>query len=73
MIIHSIVPYELIFANENTDEKQPEYISYHGAVLEVSPISGNQYKVNRIISARLGMFLDPQIQPGMVIEHESMI
>ena len=68
MIIYSIVPSEVIFEQRQETTEKKRYISYQGETLEVTPVSENRYRVNRIISTCLKTYLDPRIQPGAILE-----
>ncbi|WP_157910207.1 YlzJ-like family protein [Petroclostridium xylanilyticum] len=69
MIIHSIIPHEIIFAQQREEAVTTQYIIVKGELLEVTPLSSNQYRVNRIISTCLKPYLEPQFQPGAIIEY----
>jgi len=69
MIIHSIVPYEIIFGQQQEESKQTKYISVNNCLLEVTLMEGDTYKINRIISANLAAYLSPDMQPGSIIRY----
>ncbi|MDK2798522.1 MAG: YlzJ-like protein [Clostridiales bacterium] len=71
MIIHSIIPYEVIFSEQSENNKKTKYITYKEAILEVSPISAHGYKVNRVISTCLNSYLDSEIEPGAIIKYDA--
>ncbi len=69
MIIYSIVPPEIIFeekANEFNASNLIE-INYLGEKLQVTPLENNRYMIQRILSTSLKSYLNPDIQPGKVI------
>lgn len=42
MIIHSIIPHEIIFAQQREEAVTTQYITVKGELLEVTPLSSNQ-------------------------------
>lgn len=68
MIIHSIVPIDLIFNNsENGDTGKTLEIEYLGETVQVSPLTNNQYVISRLISTSPKAYLNPKLQPGSVV------
>ena len=67
MIIHSIVPYEIFFANNKECPEMLE-VEYEGEKVEVYERSRNEYIINRIISSSPKAFLNKNLQPGTVIK-----
>lgn len=68
MILYSIVPGEVVFEyNENpvTSFLEMEYL---GEKVVVSQTDDNKYVICRLISTSPKAYLDPRLQPGMVIE-----
>lgn len=63
MIIHSIVPHELIFPAHEEDFSNQRQCQWNGIPLIVQP-EGEQCKVVRVMSSNLEDFLRPEIQPG---------
>lgn len=69
MIIHSIVPHEMIFpANDSTFSEQKHLIR-NGIPMLVEP-NGNQYKVIRIMSSNPADYLRDDLCPGSYISLE---
>lgn len=69
MILYSIVPSDIVYANLQQSAIDRKYITYDGTTVEVSPVARGQYRVNRVISTRPRDYLNPKLQPGIVIEH----
>lgn len=68
MILYSIIPPEVVFGDfEKVDEKEYLEIEYLGEKVMVTPLSNNQYKVDRIISTSPKAYLNPKLMPGEVI------
>ena len=68
MILYSIIPPEVVFGDfEKNDEKEHMEIEYLGEKVMVTPLSNNQYKVDRIISTSPKAYLNPKLIPGEVI------
>lgn len=69
MILYSIIPAEVVFGSGyNTQELNFVEIEYEGEKIEVAPLAGNTYKINRIISTSPKAFLNPRLMPGNIIE-----
>jgi hypothetical protein len=67
MIIHSIVPMDVIFNNMEDCNGKPLEIEYMGEKIEVMPLSNNQYKISRLLSTSPKAYLNPLFQPGNII------
>lgn len=67
MIIYSIIPHEFIFKEYVKKESKFIEVEYMGEKVEVSPLSNNQFVINKLISSSPESFLNPQFQPGTVI------
>lgn len=69
MILYTIVPLEVVFGKqqETTDSRRFE-IDYLGRRVEVTVDESGRYKISRIISTSPNAYLDPRLQPGMVIK-----
>lgn len=68
MILYSIIPAEIVFGNtENASKYNFFEIDYMGEKVQVSPVTGNQLVINRIISTSPKAYLDPKLQPGTII------
>ena len=68
MIIHSVVPQDVIFSQQRQDNWEVQYIPFEGGILEVTKTANNQYSINRIHSTCLDTYLDPRFQPGMIVD-----
>jgi len=69
MILYSIIPAEVVFGNSyNNQEFNFIEIEYEGEKIEVTPMPGNSYKINRVISTSPKSFLNPRLMPGNIIE-----
>ncbi|AEV68052.1 YlzJ-like family protein [Acetivibrio clariflavus] len=69
MLLHSIIPTELVFGNYyNTEDFNYIELEYEGEKIEVIPLSGSTYKINRVISTSLKAYLNPKLMPGNIIE-----
>ncbi len=69
MILYSIVPWEVVFKNNNekTIERYIE-MDYLGEKVLATPAGENRYVINRIISTSPRAYLNPRLQPGQYIE-----
>lgn len=69
MILYSIIPVEVVFGSNNDME---EYnfieVEYEGEKVEVTPLSGSTYRVNRLISTSPMAYLNPRLMPGSIID-----
>ena len=69
MILYSIIPVEQVFRSDyNLEDYSFKEIEYEGERIEVIPLSGNNYKINRIISTSLKAYLNPKLMPGNIIQ-----
>lgn len=68
-MIHSIVPMEVIFQNNDSSysEKTVE-IQYMGELVEAVPIGEMSYTIKRIISTSPKAYLNSWLQPGKEIK-----
>lgn len=73
MLIHSIVPNDIIFSEASNKNNAYKHIEYKGQILEVTSMEGEGYKVRRVISTCLKSYLDPELQPGSVLKHSENI
>lgn len=69
MILYTIVPDEIIFGEgyNNALENNLTEVEYLGEKLQVVQAVGNQYVIKRIISTSPKAFLNPRLQPGVII------
>jgi len=68
LILHTIVPHDIVFYSEDDHQTKLEEINYHGITMLVIHVASNEYIVQRIISTSLDDFLNPEIQPGSRIK-----
>lgn len=72
MIIHSIVPIELIFQNDGSQSGQrPVQFEYMGQLVEAIPSAGMSYTITRVLSTSPKAYLNPMLQPGKEIRLHS--
>lgn len=65
MIIHSIIPIDVIFQNNfREDNMKTSHIRYMGELVEAVADGNTGYIINRIISTSLEAYLNPELQPG---------
>lgn len=69
MIIHSIVPDEIIFAGIE-DILAPEEMLVNGLLMQVERMSNNEVKLIRIISPELEPYLIDTYMPGQIIRFQ---
>jgi hypothetical protein len=71
MIIHSIIPMEVIFAGT---EQQQTYnyveVSVGGISMQVERVGVNQAKIVRLLSCRPDDFINPALTPGTIIYYQ---
>lgn len=69
MILYTIVPLEVVFGKQqqNTDFRRFE-MDYLGRRVEVIVDESGRYRISRVISTSPNAYLDPRLQPGMVIK-----
>ena len=63
MIMHTIVPAQILFSSEQSQDIQSKCISHNGVILDVTTGEEGGYKINRIISTDLKAYLNPALQP----------
>lgn len=70
MILHTIVDPQIIWGTGQFElNNDIQEISYKGVQLIARKIKENTYMVDRILSTDLKHFLDPDLQPGRIIEY----
>ena len=65
--MHTIIPPEILFQNEQTQNIKSECVSYNGVMLDVTPSDEGKYTINRIISTNLKDYLNDTLQPQHTI------
>lgn len=63
-MIYSIVPYNVIYGGLNKEIQNIE-IPCENGVLVLAKSEGDNYSIERLISTKPEMFLNPRLQPGM--------
>jgi len=69
VILYTIIPEELIFGKyeENFDNQKVE-LEYMGEKVVVTPLSNNEFVIDRLISTSPKAYLNPKLQPGIIIK-----
>jgi hypothetical protein len=71
MILYTIFPEEVIFAEAETENQYPEAppveIEKNGVRLMVRTLAGGRAEVIRVISTDPQDFMNPEWQPGMIL------
>lgn len=69
MILYTIVPDEIVFGEgyNNASDNIYTEVEYMGEKVQVVQAVGNQYVIKRIISTSPKAFLNPGLQPGVII------
>ncbi|MEW6661176.1 MAG: YlzJ-like family protein [Bacillota bacterium] len=67
MILYTPLPEEVINCNPESTELQFKELGFCGGRLIVQPIGPATFKISRIISTDPQIYLDPRLQPGVVI------
>lgn len=68
MIFHSIIPEEIVFEENNLQNKEiNKIIKYNGLEIEVISLENGQGKIQRIFSTYPKDFLNSKLQPGSII------
>lgn len=69
MILYSIIPIDVVFGSDNSEEGYNFVeVEYEGEKIEVTPLQGSTYRVNRLISTSPKTYLNPKLMPGSIIE-----
>ncbi len=66
MIIHSIIPDEILYAGIE-DVEAPVEMHVQGILMQVERISNDQIKVVRVISPELEPYMNNAYLPGQII------
>lgn len=67
MVLYTPLLIEEVLKDQDKLKKLKE-IDYNGVLVQVENVAEGQYKIVRIISSEAEVFLDPELQPGMIIE-----
>lgn len=67
MVLYTVYPHEMVL--EGQESYSPEYIEFadEECRIVVELISPNSGKIVRLISADSGNYLDPALQPGVLL------
>ena len=73
MILYSIIPAEVVFQGYSYMEEL-KYLEadYRGEKILVSQLPDNSYSIAKILSTCPGVFLDPALQPGNVVNAKEL-
>jgi len=67
MILYSIIPFDVVFANNKGQETELLEAEYLGEKVQVYSTGKNEYVINRIISTSPKAFLNSKLQPGTIV------
>jgi hypothetical protein len=69
MILHTIVPQDLIFKNSEADQElEEQMVLYDGVQVTAQLINGGQMRINKILSTDPSHYLRSDIYPGAVLK-----
>lgn len=68
MILHTIVPSDIIFYKEE-EYGENKIIQYGECMVEVHSEESGEYSITRIISSNPNDYLRSEIQPGVIIKN----
>lgn len=69
MIFHSIIPYEVVFKDQEDASYFTRTLLYNGCQVEVTSSTNGTSVITRIHSTDLKHYLDPRLQPGMQLDN----
>lgn len=67
MIFHSIIPFDVVFQDDNNDYYS-RIIQYDGYQIEVMSTVNGPTHIKRLFSTSPKDYLNPKLQPGSIIE-----
>lgn len=68
-ILYTILPQEMVFAGyEEEGDREFHEVPMQGGSLLLEPLAKNQAKIVRVISSDPRVYLNPNLQPGTIIE-----
>jgi hypothetical protein len=73
MILHSVIPNEVIFEGMEQFNPQYEVIELQGISMQVERISNNEARIVRLYSVNPQDFLNPELSPGALITYSPTI
>ena len=65
MIIHSIVPHDLVFPH-TADILRTTTLQCGGVTVEATPLGDGQYCILRLLNGTCTDYLQPRLQPGQI-------
>jgi hypothetical protein len=68
MMFYTIAPIESLFPELYADERQFVLIERGNIQMQVEPIDGGQGRIIRLISTDPAHYLQPALQPGMLVD-----
>jgi len=67
MVLHTIVPEEIVFQGQQEELSGSQEIEFKGKKVLVQPLDFKRFRVVQIISSDPTDFLDSELQPGAVV------
>lgn len=67
MILHTTIPEQLIFSNEEIKESKEMMVNYRGIPIVVERMNHDQMKICRILSTNPNDYLQTELTPGTII------
>lgn len=67
MILHTIVPADLIFQSSEIEETSEQLFLYQGIPVACQPLNSQEWQVTKIMSTNPEHFLHDQIFPGAIM------
>ncbi|PFO05864.1 ribonuclease [Bacillus sp. AFS076308] len=72
MILYTMMPSELIFPSEQTEESKQKFITYQGVSMLVEQTDSDHVQVVRILSSDPQHYLNQQLCPGAKISFANL-
>lgn len=73
MILWTIVPEEVVYADPNQPNPAYEEIEYDGKKVVAQKISQNEFRIVRLLTTDPSHYLRNELQPGSVITYKPVI
>lgn len=67
MILHTILPQELIFGAEMTERKEEYLLSVNGVPVLCEPVNNFEMRVTKILSTNPNHYLQANLYPGALL------
>ncbi len=67
-LLYTVLPLELVLQESTKDVVENYELSMSGGSIIVEPLSMDKAKIIRVISSDPQVYLQPQLQPGSIIE-----